>query len=285
MKTGVIDTGGGMRGIFATGVLDSCIERGIWFDLGIGISAGSANVSSYIAKQKGRNYQFYVEYSARKEYMSVQNFLRKKSNIDMDYVYGTLSNSDGENPLDYDTFIKSPKEFLAVATDAETGEPAYFGKEAMPLNEYNVLKASCAILFVCKPYEVNGRAYYDGALSDPIPIEKAFSMGCEKVVLILTKPENVLRTSEKDEKLARGIQKKYPYSAAKLRQRAEKYNRGIDLAKRYADQGKVLIVAPDNTQGVDTLKRSPEDMKALYLKGKKSAWEIEAFLKQDGMST
>lgn len=97
------------------------------------------------------------------------------------------------------------------------------------------------------------------------------------MVLILTKPENVLRTSEKDEKLARGIQKKYPYSAAKLRQRAEKYNRGIDLAKRYADQGKVLIVAPDNTQGVDTLKRSPEDMKALYLKGKKSVWKIKAF--------
>lgn len=281
MKTGVIDTGGGMRGIFATGVLDSCIEQGIWFDLGIGISAGSANVSSYIAKQKGRNYQFYVEYSARKQYMSFKNFLRKKSYIDMDYVYGTLSNSDGENPLDYDAFIKSPQEFLAIATDAETGEPAYFGKEDMPFDKYNVLKASCAIPFVCKPYEVNGRAYYDGALSDPIPLEKAFSMGCKKVVLILTKPEDVLRTPEKDERLAKGIEKKYPDAAKKLRQRAEQYNCGVALARQYASQGKVLIIAPDNTQGVDTLKRSPEDMKALYMKGMKSAWKIKAFLKSE----
>ncbi len=40
MKTGVIDVGGGLRGIYATGVLDYYMEQGIRFDLGIGISAG-----------------------------------------------------------------------------------------------------------------------------------------------------------------------------------------------------------------------------------------------------
>ena len=85
MKTGVIDTGGGLRGIFATGVLDYCLEAGIRFDVGIGISAGSANISSYIAGQKKRNYQFYVEFSKRKQYMGLGNFLCKKSYIDMDY--------------------------------------------------------------------------------------------------------------------------------------------------------------------------------------------------------
>ena len=200
MKTGIVDTGGGLRGIFATGVLDYCLEQGIRFDMGIGVSAGSANVSSYIAGQRKRNYQFYVEYSGRKQYMSFGNFIRKKTYIDMDYVYGTLSNSDGENPLDYDAFIRSNQDFIAVATDTVTGEAKYFNKKDMPRDDYSVLKASCAIPFVCHPYEVQGRPYYDGALSDPIPIEKAFSFGCEKLVLILTKPKDVLRTPEKDEK-------------------------------------------------------------------------------------
>ena len=101
MKTAVVDVGGGLRGIYASGVLDRCLEEEICFDVGIGVSAGSANIASYLAGQKGRNYQFYAEYSSRKEYMSLHNFLFKKSYIDMDYVYGVLSNDDGENPIDY----------------------------------------------------------------------------------------------------------------------------------------------------------------------------------------
>lgn len=278
MKTGVVDTGGGLRGIYATGVLDFCLEQGLQFDVGIGVSAGSGNISSYMAGQKKRNYQFYVEYSARKRYMSMENFIKKKSYIDLDYVYGTLSNSDGENPLDYDAFMKSSQMFLAVATDAVTGEAKYFSKEDMKRDDYSILKASCAIPFVCHPYEVQGKPYYDGALSDPIPIEKAFSLGCEKVVLILTKPQDVLRTSKEDEKLASKIQKKYPLAAEKLCQRAERYNQGVALAKKYAEEGKILIVAPDDTCGMDTLTRDPEAMKLFYEKGNRDAWKIRQFL-------
>ena len=49
MKTAVVDVGGGMRGIYAAGVLDYCLDQGITFDLGIGVSAGSANISSFVA--------------------------------------------------------------------------------------------------------------------------------------------------------------------------------------------------------------------------------------------
>lgn len=47
MKTGVVDVGGGLRGIYAAGVLDYCMDHGIRFDLGIGVSTGSANLASY----------------------------------------------------------------------------------------------------------------------------------------------------------------------------------------------------------------------------------------------
>ena len=65
MKTGVIDVGGGLREIYAAGVLDYCMEHGIRFDVGIGVSAGSANLASYAAGQIGRNYKFYTEYAFR----------------------------------------------------------------------------------------------------------------------------------------------------------------------------------------------------------------------------
>lgn len=33
--------------------------------------------------------------------MSVKNLFRQGSYINMDYIYGELSNTGGENPLDY----------------------------------------------------------------------------------------------------------------------------------------------------------------------------------------
>ncbi len=278
MKTGIVDVGGGLRGIYAVGVLDYCMDQGIRFDLGIGVSAGSANLVSYAAGQRGRNYQFYTEYAFRKQYMSLSNFITKRSYVDMDYVYGTLSNSGGENPLDYPALRDNPMEFYVVAADALTGAPKYFDKGDIRQDDYSVMKASSSIPFVCTPYVVQGRAYYDGALGDPVPVEKAFQLGCDRVVVILSKPERELRNSKKDEKLAAGIRKKYPAAAEKLCKRAQQYNEAVARAQEYARQGKVLIIAPDDTCGVDTLKKDKESLQRLYKKGYSDGKKITDFL-------
>ncbi len=278
MKIGVVDVGGGLRGIYAVGVLDYCMDQGIRFDVGIGVSAGSANLASYAAGQRGRNYQFYTEFAFRKKYMSLGNFITKKTYVDMDYVYGTLSNSDGENPLDYLALRDDPMEFYVVATDALTGEPKYFDKGDIRQDDYSIMKASSAIPFVCKPYEVQGALYYDGALGDPVPVEKAFRLGCDRVVVILTKPESVLRNSKRDEKLAAGIRKRYPAAAEKLCKRAQRYNESVALSQEYARQGKVLIIAPDDTCGVDTLKKDKKSLQRLYDKGYSDGKKISDYL-------
>lgn len=278
MKIGIVDAGGGFRGIYACGVLDYCLDNRIKFDLGIGVSAGSANLASYIAGQKGRNYTFYTEYAFRKQYASLSNFIRKRSYVDTDYVYGTLSNSDGEFPLDYPYLRDSSTDFLIVATDAVTGLPKYFDKNDISQDDYDVFKASSSIPFICPPYNINGTLYYDGALSDPIPIEKAFSLGCDRVIVLLTKPADVLRTPGKDEKIAACIRKKYPNAAEKLCRRAQKYNDSVALAKEYERQGKALIVAPEDTCGVDTLKRDKDSLNRLYKKGYGDGEKIKYFL-------
>ena len=279
MKNGVVDVGGGLRGIYAAGVLDYCMDHGIQFDLGIGVSAGSANLTSYCARQRGRNYQFYTDYAFRKEYMSLENFLSQRSYVDLDYVYSTLSCTDGENPLDYTAFEENPMEFYVVATEAETEHPKYFDNPDIHQDDYNIMKASSAIPFVCKPYSIDGTAYYDGALSDPVPVEKAFQLGCDRVVLILTKPEHYLRNARKDEKLAACIRHAYPAAAQSLCQRARRYNDSVALARMKARQGKVLVVAPEDTFGVDTLTRDRDSLDKLYQEGYADGERIAEFLK------
>ena len=41
MKIGVVDVGGGLRGIYAAGIFDYCLDNDINFDTCIGVSAGS----------------------------------------------------------------------------------------------------------------------------------------------------------------------------------------------------------------------------------------------------
>lgn len=278
LKTGIVDVGGGMRGIYAAGVFDFCMDEGIQFDAGVGVSAGSANLTSFAAGQARRNRRFFEVYSQRRQYMSWGNWIHRGSFLDLDYIYGTLSVSGGEDPLDRAAILANPMELLIVATEAWSGKPRYFSKEALHPNDYRVLKASSAIPFVCRPQWIDGRPYYDGALGDTIPIEKAFELGCDKIVLLLTLPVDTERTAKKDRLLTAGIRKEYPLAAKRLEHRAEQYSAGVALAKRYAEQGKVLIVAPDDTCGVTTLKREPACMARLYEKGYRDGEKIRSFL-------
>lgn len=276
MKTAIIDVGGGMRGIYATGVLDCCLDERVSFDLGIGISAGSANIASFLAKQRGRNKRYIEEYSFRREYMSLHNFRTKGSFLDLDYIYSTLSNSDGEYPLDYHAIIENPTEFYVLACNALTGETRIFHKSDLGPDSYDIFKASCAIPTICKPYFIDGTPYFDGALGDTIPLDLAED--CDRIVLILTKPRDTIRTSRKDDLLARGIEKKYPKAAEQLHRRAERYNAGVAKAKELEKAGKVLIIAPENTEGVDTLTRDKGAFLRLYTRGYIDGHQVRAFI-------
>ena len=276
---GVIDVGGGMRAAYGAGVFDWCMDNGIKFDYCVGISAGSANVVSYLAGQRGRNYVFYTEYDMRDECMSFKNFVKTRNFVDLEYAYGKLSNEGGEYPLDFKAASDNPAVFKIVATNAITGKPHYFDKSDMKQNDYGAIKASSCVPAANQPYVVNGVPYYDGGMSDPIPLEKCFEAGCDKMVLILTRPKDYERDPRKDEIATKLIQGKYPEAARTMSKRAIIYNTELWLAKKYEEQGKVLIVAPDDIGGMKTLTKDKEMIEKLYHKGYSDAEAIREFLK------
>lgn len=275
---GIIDVGGGLRGIYGAGVFDYCLDNGIQFDYCIGISAGSANIASYLAKQRGRNYQFYMEYAFRKQYMSIQNLLKRGSYVDLDYIYSGLSNMNGENPLDYEMLKKSNSIMKVVALNALTGQTIYFDKTDMIQDNYHILKASSSLPIACKPYLVNGIPCYDGGIADPVPVKKAFEDGCDKVVVILTKPIDVIRNQKKDVLAAKVLKHKYKKASEHLLLRYKKYNDGVALAKKYSEEGKVLIIAPDDCCGMATLTKNKDCIDKMYRKGYKDAEILQNFL-------
>ena len=278
MKTGIIDVGGGFRDVFGAGVLDHCLDDGIAFDYCIGISAGSANLSSYLAGQRGRNYTFYMEYVFRKEYASFRNYLRTGSYVGLDYAYGTLSNSGGEYPLDYEAMHANPAKFIVVACHAKTGQTVYFDAGLMKKDKYDILKASSSLPVVGPPYVAEGIPCFDGGLADPIPVKKAFADGCDRVVLILTRPVNQPRVQKKDLLNARLMSLSYPVASRRLLNRYRTYNDGVAYARQLEKEGKVLILAPDDLCGMTTLKKSRDSMQRLYDKGYRCGARVREFL-------
>lgn len=278
MKIGVVDVGGGLRGSFGAGVLDYCMEQGIRFDFGIGVSAGAANISSYMANQKGRNFVFYTEYFQREQYMGVKNLMHTGSYIGLDYIYSSLSDHEGDYPLDWKTIRNDPRDMMIVATDANTGLPHYFHKYDMRQDSYDPIKASCCVPVINRPYKVDGIPYYDGGLSDPVPYEKAFAAGCDKVVVILTRPEDYRRIPKNDKIIADLLHPHYPNASLAMQNRSVVYNQQVDACEYLQVQGKVCIVAPDSIGNMKTLTKDKDSIEALYYKGYEEAKSILNFV-------
>lgn len=277
-KTAFIDVGGGFRAIFGVGVLDHCMEDGITFDHLYGVSAGSANIASFLAGQHGRNHTFYTEYAFRKEYAGVDSFIKNHNFANLDYVYSTLSNHDGEYPIDYETFAANPSEFTIVACNAVDGSTKYFTKDDVHYDNYDVFKASSAVPVACLPYEIDGIPYFDGGIADPIPVQKALDDGADRIVIVLSRLKDFRRDPHKDMAPARILRHSYPQAAERLAQRYATYNDELDYAQELEKDGRVLILAPEDLYGLSTLSKSFEGMERMYRAGYAAAEKIAPFL-------
>ena len=278
-RTAMIDVGGGFRAIYGAGVMDRMLEDGISVDHCYGVSAGSANMVSFIAKQHGRNHTFYTQYAFRKEYASFDSYVKNHNFANLDYVYSTLSNHDGENPVDYAAFEANPTDFTVVACNAEDGSTKYFGKSDVGYDNFDILKASSAVPVACEPYAIDGIPYYDGGIADPIPVQKAIDDGHDRIVVILTRPKDTVREQKRDIGPARILKRSHPEAAEKLLNRYQTYNDEVALAKEYEQDGRVLILAPESLYGLNTLSRSFEGLERMYRAGYAAAEAIPAFLK------
>lgn len=277
--TGILDVGGGMRGIFGAGVTDCLLDEKVYLPYCIGVSAGSANLISYIAKQRGRNYRFYTRYAMRPEYMSLQNFLKKRSYFDLDYVYGTLSVTGGEDPVDYDAFFNAGQTLITVATRADDGKPQYFTNADFHTDDLSPLKGSCAIPGVCKPYKVGDSLYFDGGVADPVPVEKALADGCDRLLVVLTKPLDFVKKPEHFRAAYTRALRAYPNIVKELKMRVVVYNRGVEKARALASEGRAVILAPAGGYYVTAFTKNEKKLERLYREGYEAAQNALSKLK------
>ena len=265
---GIIDVGGGMRGSFTAGIYDYILDQGVQpFDYLIGVSAGSGNMVSYLAGQRGRNIRFYLDYAFRREYMSMHNMLRTGSYINLDYPYTILSGPGGEDPVDLEAFNASAARYEAVVTDAATGDPVYYDKALLREGNFDPIKASCAVPGACQPYPVMGRPGFDGGVADPVPYKRALAQGCDRVVVLLTRPADYLRPLLEHQEVMEKALRRWPNAYGALLRRSVRYNTDVAAVKALEQAGKALLIAPSDIAGMATLTKDRAAVERLYHMG------------------
>ncbi|HJJ47573.1 MAG TPA: patatin family protein [Methanocorpusculum sp.] len=267
MKSCLIVEGGGMKCAHSAGVLDRFIDENITFDEVIGVSAGAANAASYLAGQRGRNLRFYTTHMHEPEYMGVKNFILHGQYFNLQYIYGTLTNKDGADAIDYPAVCRNPAELYITATEAESGCARYFSKTEMNQDDYRAIMAGCCLPVMCRPIEIDGRHYYDGGVADSIPIEKALADGCDKIVLLLANERGFVRQPQKYKVLYHILLHKFPETVKKIDSRYLRYRKTLDFIMQLEKEGRVFVICPSDLCGVTTSSMDDFAHQKLYEQG------------------
>ena len=166
--------------------------------------------------------------------------------------------------LDFPAFLNNPTEYEAVVTNALTGRPEYFGKEAMKQDDYRLIMASSAIPAVCHPVELNGVPYFDGGLTDAIPVRRALEKGCDRLVVILSKNRDYVKKPQGMRPLYRLACRRYPRIVEALNRRHTVYNQNFQEVFALEQAGTAFVLAPSEPLHVGIYSMKEEAERALY---------------------
>lgn len=267
MKTGLVLEGGALRTIFSCGVLDAFLDAQLPLpDYFVGVSAGAAYGTSYLARQNRRNLKLITSYAGDKRYMGVGNLLNPKnrSYFGLKFAYDTIPNE--LVPFDYEAFQAYEGMAEAVVTNVATGEAEYL---PIPRNErYNkTILASCSIPLMFPTVELEGGEYLDGGCADAIPWKHALEMGCDRVVVILTRERDYRKEPDGSMRAIARTFKKNPAFVEAMTTRAQRYNENREELFQAEREGKVLVIAPEDTLGCSRTERDTEILRALWQQG------------------
>jgi len=274
-KKALVIQGGGMRGIFLVGVLQSFCDRGYFpWKLIAGTSAGALTGVAYSTGQNYLARDAFLNKSLSDNLIKFSNLLNPKKHIlNLDWLVDNIMK--GDDPLNLNKLKKSCPVIIAATavTDDESPYPVYFNSKKDDV--FTALKASSALPFLYRGFvEYGGYNLLDGGLTDPIPYKKVLSLGYKEsdITVILTRQRGH-RKKEEAFWVKTILESYYKHS---------KYELFInELEKRYLSYNNIMDDLESNHKGI-TLIYPPDDFKVDRL-SRDTATIMKGF--QDGIKS
>jgi predicted patatin/cPLA2 family phospholipase len=242
IKKALIVEGGGSRGVFSFGVIDSFINQSFNpFDIHIGVSNGAIVQLWYLINESDYNLDKMI-FSASKKYVRYSNILFNKSIMNFEELY---QDANKVFPINFDRLEKNliNKKFFVVISDAESGKPEYI--ELSKENYINELLATGSLPVLMKnPIFLDGKRKYDGGITDPIPVQRAYEMGAREIVIIRTYEKTFVRKTKLENYIAAIATKSYPLISNALKINTAVYNSALEFIQNPPSDCKITQICP-----------------------------------------
>ena len=261
MKVGLVLEGGGMRALFTAGVLDALLDvKELDIDGIVGVSAGALFGVNYVSGQKERAIRYNKKYARDKRYMGLYSWITTGNAVNEEFAFYEIPFK--LDVFDQEKFKQSKIDFYVVMTNVESGKPEYvLIKDIFKQMEY--LRATSALPFASKIIEINGKKYLDGGISDSIPIDYCESLGYDKIILVLTRPENTHK-EDKLNFLYKLVYRKYPNLVERLINMGKDYEIVLKKIKDLENENKIFVIRPPKVLKIGRLEKNEDKIQNVY---------------------
>ncbi len=267
--------GGSLRGLFTAGVLDTFMENDVYFPAVAGVSAGALNALNYVSHQPGRSASINLRYRHDGRYFGPKAALRGGSLFGLNFM---LHDVKKEVPYDEETYAHGGIRMIAVATNAETGKPAYFEKGKTDFDFNEAVRASASLPLASAPVMLDGQPYLDGGCACPIALNWALEQGFEKIVVVTTR-EKGFRKKQPGQRMIDLYDDFYgdkPLFLATMLTQEMRYNALMDQLDELEESGRVFCVRPQEPITIGRFEGDTEKLLALYNRGHREGREALA---------
>lgn len=247
-NTALIFEGGGMRGSYTAGVVNTLLENEIYFDYIAGISAGSSHSVNYMSRDTVRAKSAFVELVQDPNFGGWRYFFKGEGYFRSEYLYEQTPLPSARFPFDFQTFMNNPATLRIGAFERETGELHYYSKaDVQTLQDLmKIVRASSSLPLFMPPTMLNEHVYVDGGLAGGIALDVAKRDGYEKFFVVLTREKGYRKTPMRFTAVMRTLYRKYPAMVEAMMKRHDVYNRTLEELEDLERDGKAYLFYPDH---------------------------------------
>jgi len=262
----LVAEGGGQRGAFTAGVLDSwLISNFNPFEILIGTSAGAQNIASYLSKQTGYAYSLISNLTSQTNFFNPWRLLSTKNVMDLDWYFNkTVSTTYQFDSIQAD--ISSQNRKVRFSTSTEFTESTYATKLMNPVTEgwLESLKHSSAIPFLYK-----SKNLIDGGVTAPVPVHEAFNLGAKTIITIRTTNSTGFEVPKSIQRLKPILcnQRKCPKFIDILDKHESAYNTAEMFIQRPPSSVNIIEIKPQKPLATKVLGSTPEAITSDYKYG------------------
>lgn len=266
VKSALVVEGGAMRGIFASGVLDTFMKKEFMpYDFAIGVSAGASNLIGYLSNAPQRSFDVITTLATNKRFFNSTRFARGGDLVDVKWL---IEESNRRHPLNLDRLFSSIPMYAAV-TNIDSGNADYY--QVKESNLSNVLEATTALPIAYKSTPCfSGGCYTDGGVADSIPVKEAYRRGARDITVILSHPLSYEMKPTRSPWLMTKLLARYPQIAQAMLIRAENYNQSLEFIRNPPEGTTIRVIAPPEDFAVKRLTMKSTTLIEGYKMGESS---------------